>query len=121
MDEAERCTHIGYIYFARMIASGTPGSLKELPEVTPPGLDRYRVICDRQPQAMAFIGSLDYVRDATIFGDSLHVLAQEGTGDQLKAALVERTFKDVHVDSIPPSLEDVFVTVTRTMDEARNV
>lgn len=121
MDEAERCTHVGYIYFSRMIANGTPGDLKEMPEVTPAGLERMRVMCDRQPQAMGFINGLDYVRDATIFGDSLHVLAEEGSGERLRTALMEKGFGHVHVDSIPPSLEDVFVTLTRTMDEARSV
>ncbi|MCC6795687.1 MAG: ABC transporter ATP-binding protein [Candidatus Hydrogenedentes bacterium] len=121
MDEAERCTHVGYIYFSRMIANGTPAELKEMPEVTPTGLERMRVMCDRQPQAMGFINGLDYVRDATIFGDSLHVLAEEGSGERLRSALADNGFGHVHVDSIPPSLEDVFVTLTRTMDEARSV
>lgn len=121
MDEAERCTHVGYIYFSRMIADGTPGELKEMPDVTPAGLERMRVMCDRQPQAMGFINSLAYVRDATIFGDSLHVLAENGSGDRLRSALGEQGFGRVQVDSIPPSLEDVFVTLTRTMDEARSV
>ncbi|NUM53351.1 MAG: ABC transporter ATP-binding protein [Candidatus Hydrogenedentes bacterium] len=121
MDEAERCTHVGYIYFSRMIANGTPGDLKEMPAVTPAGLERMRVMCDRQPQAMGYINALEYVRDATIFGDSLHVLAEEGSGERLRAALIDRGFGHVHVDTIPPSLEDVFVTLTRTMDEARSV
>lgn len=121
MDEAERCSHVGYIYFSRMIACGTPGDLKEMPEVTPPGLERMRVICDRQPQAMGFLGTLGYVRDSTIFGDSLHVLAEEGSTDRLRAALLDAGFGHVHVDLIPPSLEDVFVTLTNTMDEARGV
>jgi ABC-type multidrug transport system ATPase subunit len=121
MDEAERCTHVGYIYFSRMIACGTPADLKEMPEVTPAGLERLRVICDRQPQAMGLINSLGYVRDATIFGDSLHVLAENGAEERLRSTLLERGFGQVRVDSIPPSLEDVFVTLTRTMDEARSV
>ncbi len=121
MDEAERCTHVGYIYFSRMIACGTPTDLKEMPEVTPAGLERLRVICDRQPQAMGLINSLGYVHDATIFGDSLHVLAEDGAEERLRSALIERGFGQVRVDSIPPSLEDVFVTLTRTMDEARSV
>ena len=121
MDEAERCSHVGYIYFSRMIACGTPGDLKAMPEVTPPGLERMRVFCDRQPQAMSFITDLAYVRDATIFGDSLHVLAEDASGPRLQSALIDRGFSQVRVDAIPPSLEDVFVTLTRTMDEARHV
>jgi len=121
MDEAERCSHVGYIYYSKLIASGTPGELKELPEVTPVGLERLRVISDRQPQAMALLNTFGYVRDATIFGDSLHVLTEEESGTRLRDAMQAAGFQDVHVDSIPASLEDVFVTLTRTMDEARRV
>jgi len=35
MDEAERCSPVAYIYFRRLIADGTPDSLRELPDVQP--------------------------------------------------------------------------------------
>jgi len=36
MDEAERCSHVAYIYYGKLIADGTPDSLRELPDVQPP-------------------------------------------------------------------------------------
>jgi len=36
MDEAERCSHVAYIYYGKLIADGTPKSLRELPDVQPP-------------------------------------------------------------------------------------
>ena len=35
MDEAERCSHVAYIYFGKVIADGTPDALRELPDVNP--------------------------------------------------------------------------------------
>src|SRR5271168_1765677 len=35
MDEAERCSHVAYIYFGKVIADGTPDDLRQLPEVNP--------------------------------------------------------------------------------------
>jgi len=32
MDEAERCSHVAYIYYGKLIADGTPNSLRELPK-----------------------------------------------------------------------------------------
>ncbi|MGC9055124.1 MAG: ABC transporter ATP-binding protein, partial [Candidatus Hydrogenedens sp.] len=34
MDEAERCSHLGYIYFSKLIAYGSPEELKKMPQVT---------------------------------------------------------------------------------------
>src|SRR5437660_3740780 len=35
MDEAERCSHVAYIYYGKLIADGTPNSLRDLPDVQP--------------------------------------------------------------------------------------
>src|SRR5205085_9480224 len=35
MDEAERCSHVGYIYNSKLIVCGEPDDLKKMPEVSP--------------------------------------------------------------------------------------
>ena len=62
---------------------------------------------------MRALHKLDYVHDATIFADSLHVLAQEGCEDRLRDALSAQGFDAPRTQLIPPTLEDVFVTLTR--------
>src|SRR5437588_10145516 len=43
MDEAERCSHLAYIYYGKLIADGTPDTLREIPEVSPPGTHRFEI------------------------------------------------------------------------------
>ncbi|GMU94070.1 MAG: hypothetical protein AMXMBFR4_31280 [Candidatus Hydrogenedentota bacterium] len=121
MDEAERCSHVGYIYFAKLLAHGTPGELKRLPEISPCGTERLEVRCDRLPQALARMREFAQVRDATIFGDAMHVVVDEGSAHAVVDHLAANDFGEVSARPIPPSLEDVFVTLTRSQDHARDV
>ncbi len=43
MDEAERCTDVGYIFMSKLLVLGKPDELKALPEVTPAGTRRYEL------------------------------------------------------------------------------
>jgi ABC-type multidrug transport system ATPase subunit len=112
MDEAERCSRVGYIYDGVLIAAGTRDELRRLPNVTPEGTVRYRLGAVSDVVALlATARKADYVRDATIFGDELHLLV---TSD----VMPERIARDMNVpaksvERIEPSLEDVFVALTR--------
>lgn len=117
MDEAERCTHIGYIYYAKLIVYGTPAELKKMPEVTPEGMVRLEVRTPRIAAAMRTLNEFPFVEDATIFADALHVLTREGTEDRLIADLRNAGFGHASARPIPPTLEDVFVTLTRRHDK----
>ena len=120
MDEAERCTHVGYIYFSKLIVCGTPAKLKQLPEISPPGTVRLEVRCPRLSSAMLHLHGLDFIRDATIFADSLHVLADAGCEDRLRSSLVAAGFDRPKTTPIPPTLEDVFVTLTKIRERANH-
>lgn len=119
MDEAERCSHVGYIYFSKLIAYGTPSELKQIEEVQPPGTERLEVRSGRLSAAMNYLNQLDAVRDATIFGDSLHVLVDEGNAERIRQDLESKGFAGVTTRTIEPTLEDVFVTMTREKDKTR--
>lgn len=113
MDEAERCSYVGYIYFSKLIVCGTPNELKQLEEISPAGTVRLEVRCQRLPSAMRILSDKPYVRDVTIFADSLHLLAEEGHEDRIGADLKAAGFTQTQVVTIPPTLEDVFVTLTQ--------
>lgn len=121
MDEAERCSHIGYIYYSRLIALGTPYELKRLPEITPSGYVRLELRVPRVASAMRTLNTFPYVKDATIFADVLHVLVEMGTDDRILRDLAAKGYPGAQVHPIPATLEDVFVTLTRQRRENGNV
>ena len=113
MDEAERCTSVGYIYMSRLVAVGVPQTLKASPAVTPSGTGRYEIQCAVPPAALAKARRIPAVRDATMFGNALHVLLAAELSPQ---ALVEQIAPGDATASfrpVAPTLEDVFVIVSR--------
>ena len=114
MDEAERCTRVGYIYNARLITHGAPDDLKRLPDVTPAGGKWVAVSCQQTTVALTELKRADYVIAATIFGQSIHLLmkADEPTS-RINDTLARIGINDVDVTLARPSLEDVFVTLTK--------
>lgn len=113
MDEAERCTQVGYIYLSRLVAIGTPDDLKAAPEVTPSGTQRFELQCAAPAAALRRARTLSAVRDATMFGNALHVLlAEDLTPEELLKAVAPDDPRAA-LRPIAPSLEDVFVLVSR--------
>jgi ABC-type multidrug transport system ATPase subunit len=113
MDEAERCSHVGYIYMAKLIVCGEPDDLKKLPEISPPGTRRLDVTCDHVTVALRAMREVKGLLNATVFGQSMHLLVDEG----VRRAEIDEKLRSVGIASpeiheIGPSLEDVFVTLT---------
>src|ERR1700758_2995927 len=77
MDEAERCSHVAYIYFGKLIADGTPNSLRELPDVQPAGTKRIEITTPEVTRALRFARQRPGIRSATIFGQSIHALIND--------------------------------------------
>jgi drug efflux transport system ATP-binding protein len=111
MDEAERCARVGYIYQANMLAIGTPGQLKAMHEVTPAGTHWLEIQTRDAAGLLAKLQGHAGVHQATIFGQSIHALAD-----------VDASLRDLGGEAtiVPtePSLEDVFVSLSRAQSQA---
>ena len=113
MDEAERCSHVGYIHMSKLIVSGQPDDLKQLPEVTPTGTRRLDVTCDHVTQALQAMRTVEGVRSATVFGQSMHLLVDDAiTRADIEKKLLGVGIQRAEIHVIGPSLEDVFVALT---------
>jgi len=113
MDEAERCSHVAYIYYGKIIADGTPNSLRELPDVQPPGTIRVEITTPEVTRALRFARQIPGVRSATIFGQSIHALMDDHLElDDLREQLLKNGIAVGEIRPLAPSLEDVFVELT---------
>lgn len=104
MDEAERCSLLGLMSAGRLIGLGPPDRLKADLEA-----DCYEVRTPSLLQTYNAISSLDFVHQAALFGDTVHMVTRTRgtpmTVEALRAAGVDAE----DVIRIPPTLEDVFM------------
>jgi ABC-type multidrug transport system ATPase subunit/ABC-type multidrug transport system permease subunit len=112
MDEAERCTHVGYMRGGVLLASGTPDELRQLPPVTPAGTRRVEVVGGNAATLLARLRTHAAVREATCFGQAVHALVDAACLDESLAV------NGAAVRPIESSLEDVFVRLVKAREEA---
>ena len=114
MDEAERCSRVGYIYLSNLLALGTPHELKQLPGVTPPGTRWLEIYDANTAGLLERLRGQRGVLQATIFGQSIHALVEKDR------TATELGLENSRVIDAEPSLEDVFVTLSRAQASKTN-
>jgi ABC-type multidrug transport system ATPase subunit len=136
MDEAERCTHTAYVYFGTLLVNGDPNSMKK--EEIAQTNRRIEIVCHPLMPALAILRGAPHVDDVSVFGQALHIrlkdLPPEPSGtdpyasfatsarrarvmDLLRKRLTDAGLDVVSVHSAYPTLEDIFVSMTRKADD----
>lgn len=119
MDEAERCDRIAYIYNSKLMIQGSPSELKGLQEVTPPGTRRVAISTPKPSIALAKIKLESFALDATLVEAEIHLQTESSiSDDEILRRLREHSIEAEGIRPIEPSLEDVFVALTRKFGEA---
>lgn len=115
VEEAERCQTIGFMHRGRFIASGSPDQCKT--EMAEQLLE-----VDAQPvmQAAAVARSLEGVTGVSIYGHTLRVFAKSTVHlrHHLQEALSARGISVKAIRAVSPTLEDVFMSLTRGVSDA---
>lgn len=116
MDEAEYCDRIALIYRGELIAIDSPEGLKRK-------WMREEILdcsCDRPQEAMEILNEIPSVREAALFGEGIHILVEKAdqAGPEIISALTEKGLSLKRLEKIPPSLEDVFVSLIEAHDRA---
>jgi ABC-2 type transport system ATP-binding protein len=116
MDEAGFCNRIALMHRGRLVALGSPDELKHRPI----GGALARIECRSVPEALAALNDFPSVRDASVFGNSVHVLLDSNLRDltAVESFLAARGMADSRLRWIEPSLEDTFVHLIGLQDAA---
>ena len=111
MDEAARCNRVGFMRLGRMIAEGTPSQLRSTLEG--------RILEVRGAPLMAMrkvVEKIKGVEGVRAFGDKLHLRVISGGAEQVVNALGEAFpatgGKKLEARLVPPTLEDVFISLS---------
>jgi ABC-2 type transport system ATP-binding protein len=108
LDEAERCSRLGLMHQGRLLACGTPleikglmgASILEISALQP----RRVAACLKEQMPQASVG---------LFGSRVHVVTENPgeTAVRVAALLTEAGLAYDRLQTVDPSLEDVFVRV----------
>jgi ABC-2 type transport system ATP-binding protein len=110
MDEAERCTRIGFLNQGKLIASGRPSDLRRAFRGT-----ILEVLSDQRFAAKDILAGSPHVADVNLFGEGLHVtvLDDPATAEaKTRSVLGARNIVVKSVQHVDPSIEDVFFQLT---------
>ena len=107
LDEAERCNRLALIHQGRMLACGTPDEVKQLMRGT---ILEIRIAEARQ--AAALLRQAFPAASVGLFGARIHLVGTDGQGEaeQVSKLLRDAGLLPQSVRTIPPTLEDVFVS-----------
>lgn len=108
LDEAERCTRVGFLHQGHLIAEGTPDELKGLLQGV-----ILEVTAEQPRAAAASLRKAGVSPSVGLFGDRIHVVAQDPrqATAAIEAALAGDGLVLRGIRQKPPSLEDVFISV----------
>lgn len=108
MDEAARCTRVGFMYAGQILVEGAPRELTRTLEA------RVLELAAHPKQRATEIARADpEVEDVIEFGDRLHVRVREAHGplSRLPGALAAAQVNVGRLGSVRPSMEDVFISL----------
>ena len=110
MEEAEYCNRLALIERGRIVALGTPSELKKRAMKG----DLLLVECAPLGRAVELARQAPGVLDAAVFGNALHLVVEAAASaiPALRDYLGQRDVAVHRIEAIPPTLEDVFVSLT---------
>ena len=112
MDEAENCHRLAFIYQGRIIAEGAPSAMVEQ---TTFGAQVIEIDCAPLETALPMLRESHLFDEVALYGSTIHAMGADAVGriSQVRALLQTNGVTVTRVETIAPSLEDVFIARLR--------
>ena len=116
MEEAERCGRIGFINNGILVACDTPKRIKK--EFMP--IDIISLKTAELKKAFDLLKPQEFSKDINIYGDEIHISVGDGEKciGVIKEILSKSQIQPEKIEKINPSIEDVFVYLTKSGETA---
>lgn len=110
MDEAEYCNRLVLIYRGKIVVTGSPAELKR----TAMKGELLLIECEPLGAALDALEKSAVATDVAVFGNALHVVVPSAAdaAPLLRRELAQKSIAVTRMETIPASLEDVFVSLT---------
>ena len=114
MDEAENCHRIAFIYQGRIVAEGTPHEMKQ-EQMRGQVLE---IDCANVDVALPALRESKLFDEVALYGSMIHAIGDDASQKILRVReiLQSKNVATNSVESISPSLEDVFIARLRSAD-----
>lgn len=110
MDEAERCHRVAFLHRGRLIACDEPDRLKLTTKEA-----FFEIKSKDRKTTKQILDTMSVVKGTGLFGDSIHLrLEVREKFDEVLQGLRETSDIEVEAREIPPSLEDIFISMTQS-------
>lgn len=116
MDEAEYCHRLALMNRGKIVALGAPAELKQ-------EMRSYSILSleSSDPlESMKALEGLPGIADVAVFGAGLHVKAKDAAAatERIRQVLAQKQISIDHLAAIPPSMEDVFVSLIEEQERS---
>lgn len=109
MDEATRCDRIALILDGQFLKVDTPKNI-----IADYPYTLWSVQASRMHRLLRDLGDSPFIRSSFSFGETFHVtLNHQATPGQLREFLMERSYSDIAIHEIQPTVEDCFMLLSK--------
>ncbi|MGC8594953.1 MAG: ATP-binding cassette domain-containing protein [Candidatus Kryptoniota bacterium] len=110
LDEAEFCESVIMMHAGKIVVHGSPAEIRARYS----NLPLFEVTCKSPEKVLSILEGEKWISEATIIGDKVHIYGNtDDCEERLSKLLAKACHDDFLIQKTNPTLEDVFIKVTR--------